>query len=167
MRLAQLVKWAPDRSAATRRSDRVDQVRVLVRGAFIPDRIEAQAGQPLRIAFRREETASCSERVVFPSLGQSVMLPAFEDVVLELAPLPPGQYEFGCGLGVLRGRIVVRSEPAHPRIEVLGGRILVRGRTARESVESPGRRPLLSRMLPRGRPPTLRRTQSIARRSFK
>lgn len=80
-----------------------------MRGAFSPDRVEARAGERLRMIFRREETATCSERLVVPSLGKSVMLPPFEDVTVDLGPLPPGEYEFSCGLGVLRGRIVVRG----------------------------------------------------------
>jgi hypothetical protein len=83
---------------------------VWVRGAFFPDLIEAQAGERLRLVFRREETAACSEQVVIPSLGKSVMLPPFEDVAVELDPLPPGEREFTCGLGVLRGRILARDD---------------------------------------------------------
>lgn len=85
---------------------------VRVRGAFSPDRIDARPGERLRLVFRREETASCSERVVVPSLGRSVMLPPFEDVAVDLGPLPPGEHEFRCALGVLRGRIVVHSQSA-------------------------------------------------------
>jgi Uncharacterized protein conserved in bacteria len=83
---------------------------VRVRGAFFPDLIEAQAGERLRVVFRREETAACSEHVVIPSLGKSVMLPPFEDVAVELDPLPPGEHEFTCGLGALRGRILARDD---------------------------------------------------------
>ncbi len=82
---------------------------VLVRGGFLPDLIEARAGERLRVVFRREETAPCSEHVVIPSLGKNVMLPPFEDVAVELGPLPAGEYEFSCEFGVLRGRILVRD----------------------------------------------------------
>ena len=84
---------------------------VRVRGAFSPDRIDARPGERLRLVFRREETSACSERVVVPSLGRSVMLPPFEDVAVDLGPLPPGEHEFRCALGVLRGRIVVHGQP--------------------------------------------------------
>lgn len=80
---------------------------VRIRGDFAPNRIEARPGERLRLIFRREETAACSERVVVPSFGKSVMLPPFEDVPVDLGPLPRGEHEFSCGLGVLRGRIVV------------------------------------------------------------
>lgn len=85
---------------------------VRVRGAFFPDLIEARAGERLRLVFRREETAPCSEQVVIASLGKSVMLPPFEDVAVDLGPLEAGEHEFSCELGVLRGRIVVGDRAA-------------------------------------------------------
>lgn len=82
-------------------------VRVRVAGGYRPDTVHGRAGEPLRIVFRREETAPCSERVVFPAFGRSAMLPAGEDVLVELLPERPGEYEFSCQMGMLRGRIVV------------------------------------------------------------
>lgn len=90
--------------AATR-----NEVRVRVLGGYVPDVIVTEAGVPLRITFRREETASCSERVVFPAFGKVATLPAYEDVAVDLLPQRPGNYEFTCGMGVLRGTLVVRQ----------------------------------------------------------
>ena len=87
----------------------VDEVRVLVSGGYRPDTIVARVGRPLRIVFRREETAACSERVVFPAFGKSAMLPAYEDVAVELLPEQPGEYEFTCQMGMLRGRLIVTA----------------------------------------------------------
>jgi plastocyanin domain-containing protein len=86
------------------------KTRVRVRGGYEPETVYVRAGEPVAIVFRREETAPCSERVIFPVLGKSAMLPAFEDVTVELTPLGPGEYEFTCQLGVLRGRLVVVGE---------------------------------------------------------
>jgi plastocyanin domain-containing protein len=87
-------------------------VRIRVKGGFEPDTVFARANEPLRLVFRREETASCSERVVFPELGRSAMLPPFQDVSLELCPEHPGEYEFTCQLGVLRGLLIVVADHA-------------------------------------------------------
>jgi len=86
-------------------------VRVRVRGGYEPAVLRASVGEALRIVFSREETASCSERVLFPAFGKSAMLPPFEDVALELVPERAGEYEFTCQLGVLRGRLLVAPEP--------------------------------------------------------
>ncbi len=90
-----------------RKVDRTRHVRVRVKGGYEPGTIVAVAGEPLRITFRREESAPSSERVVFPAFGVSASLPAYEEVTLELLPEQPGDYEFTSDMGILRGRLVV------------------------------------------------------------
>jgi plastocyanin domain-containing protein len=85
----------------------VQEARIRIEGGYQPDTIFASAGRPLRLTFYREETASCSERVVFPAFGLSATLPPFQEVTLELLPEQAGEYEFTCGMGMLRGRLVV------------------------------------------------------------
>ena len=83
------------------------EVSVRVRGGYEPNTIYAEAGVPLRIVFRREESSPCSEQVVFPALGKSAMLPQGERVAVELLPEDPGEYEFTCAMGMLHGTLVV------------------------------------------------------------
>ena len=82
---------------------------VRVRGGYSPKVVYARAGEPIRLTFLREETASCSERVVFPAFGKSTMLPFGERIVVELPPSPPGRYEFTCAMNMLHGRLVVEE----------------------------------------------------------
>lgn len=91
------------------------EISVRVRGGYLPDTIRAEAGVPLRIVFRREESAPCSEQVVFPAFGKSATLPRGEQVAVDLLPEEPGVYEFTCAMGMLRGKLVVvpsRQVPA-------------------------------------------------------
>ena len=96
----------------SRRLEEVPTVHVRVRGGYEPSVLYGRVGEQLRIVFSREETASCSEHVVFPAFGKSAMLPPFENVVLELVPERPGEYEFTCQFGMLRGRLVVAGDDA-------------------------------------------------------
>ena len=98
------------RDGPVRNGDRaLVKTRVRVRGGYEPETVYARVGEPVAIVFRREETAPCSEQVIFPVLGKSAMLPAYEDVTVELTPPGPGEYEFTCQLGILRGRLVVEE----------------------------------------------------------
>ena len=90
------------RPAAARRV-----VRIRVRGGYDPDTIRVEAGVPVRLLFRREETSSCSEQVIFPAFGKSAMLPTGEPVAVDLQPAEPGEYEFTCAMGMLHGRLIV------------------------------------------------------------
>ena len=92
-----------------RNHEPIPATRIRVRGGYDPDTVHGRVGEPLRLVFRREETAPCSERVVFPDFGKSAMLPAHQDVTIELRPGQAGAYEFTCQMGMLRGRLVVEE----------------------------------------------------------
>ena len=94
----------------SRRPTSVRTTRVRVRGGYEPDTIYGRVGEPLRLMFRREETAPCSERVVFPAFGKSAMLPAVPGRRRRAAPHEPGAYEFTCQMGVLHGTLVVEGD---------------------------------------------------------
>lgn len=98
-----------------RRTDTVrNEAHVQVRGGYHPNTIRSTAGEPLRIVFRRDESSSCSEQVVFPAFGKSVTLPQGEDVPVDLVPGEPGVYEFTCAMGMLRGRLVITPASSAP-----------------------------------------------------
>ena len=83
------------------------EAMILVKGGYTPDVIIVQRGKPVRLNFRREETSSCSEMVLFPDFDKSAQLPTGETVAVELAPSEPGEYEFACQMGMFRGRLIV------------------------------------------------------------
>jgi plastocyanin domain-containing protein len=90
-------------------SDGYQEVMVLVKGGYTPDTIRVVRGRPVRLLFRREETAACSEQVVLPDFGKSAALPTGAIVPVEFMPGEPGEHEFTCQMGMLRGRIVVEG----------------------------------------------------------
>jgi plastocyanin domain-containing protein len=84
--------------------------RIRINGAYDPSEVHVRAGEPTRLIFRREETAPCSERVVFPDFGISVMLPPFEDIAVDLPASEPGEHEFTCQMQMLHGTLIVDRE---------------------------------------------------------
>lgn len=82
-------------------------LHVRVKDGYDPDLLVARAGQPVRITFHRSESSPCSEEVVFPAFQARAHLPEDEAVTLELPPAQAGEYEFCCGMGVLRGRLLL------------------------------------------------------------
>lgn len=83
------------------------EVAVTVKGGYSPDIIVVKAGQPVRLQFTRQESAVCSEQVLFPDFNQSATLPEGEEVPVEFTPEAPGEYEFQCKMGMLRGKLIV------------------------------------------------------------
>jgi len=85
----------------------VQEAHIIVKGGYTPDVIVVQAGKPVRLNFTRQETASCSEMVVFGDFNKSAKLPTGETVPIEFTPDKPGEYEFTCQMGMFRGKLIV------------------------------------------------------------
>lgn len=45
--------------------------------------------------------------VLFPDFGKSAKLLSGETVPIEFLPETPGEYEFTCQMGMLRGKLIV------------------------------------------------------------
>ncbi|MGV8910519.1 MAG: cupredoxin domain-containing protein, partial [Propionicimonas sp.] len=95
--------------------DGVQVVEVTVKGGYSPDIIRVAPGVPVRILFDRQESGDCTSRVVFPDFGVNQTLPAYGTAAVEFVPKEPGEYEFACGMNMIRGRLqVVGESPAQP-----------------------------------------------------
>lgn len=75
---------------------------------FQPAQVTVQAGIPARITFVRTSDATCATEVAVPSLKIKRALPLNQAVTLEFTPRKTGDVEFVCGMGMLRGTIVVQ-----------------------------------------------------------
>jgi len=87
----------------------IQEVTITVKGGYSPDVVVVRAGRPVRLDFHRDETASCSEEVVFGDFGISKRLPAHQTTPVEFTPEKPGEYTYTCGMGMLRGKLVVEA----------------------------------------------------------
>jgi len=101
--------WGPRKGGfrAAVSSSGYQEAMVLVKGGYTPDVIVVQHGKPVRLNFRREESAACSEMVVFGDFGKSAKLPEGEIVPIEFLPEKAGEYEFTCQMGMFRGKLIV------------------------------------------------------------
>lgn len=92
---------------ASQTSDGYQEIMILVKGGYTPDTIVVQRGKPVRLNFRREETAACSEKVILAGFGKSADLPTGEVIAVEFVPSTPGEYQFECQMGMLKGKLIV------------------------------------------------------------
>ncbi len=99
--------WRKEGVQAVLTSSGYQEALILVKGGYTPDVIVVERGRPVRLNFRREETAACSEMVIFSDFNKSAKLPTGETVSIELMPEKPGAYEFACQMGMFRGRLIV------------------------------------------------------------
>ena len=85
----------------------VQEINVTVKGGYSPDVIAVKRGRPVRLNFYRDETASCSEQVLFGDFGIARDLPAFKTTPIEFTAETPGEFTFTCGMNMMRGKLVV------------------------------------------------------------
>ena len=105
-----LVAWfffGPKKSRRAQLDGGVQVVTVTVKGGYSPDLIEVVAGTPVRLLFDRQESGDCTSRVVFADFKVNQTLPANETTAVDLLPTTPGDYEFACGMNMVRGRLRV------------------------------------------------------------
>jgi len=101
--------WGPRKETLATSGASGQEAAITVKGGYSPDVVVVEAGRPVRLRFTRQETSSCTERVVFDGLEVSRMLPTGEEVVIDLPALEPGEYPFACQMGMVRGKLVVRA----------------------------------------------------------
>lgn len=81
---------------------------IRVQGGYSPNAIEVPLGSRVRLTFDRQEDNPCSEEVVVPDFGIRRDLPAFARTVVEFTADATGTHQFACGMGMLRGQIIVK-----------------------------------------------------------
>jgi plastocyanin domain-containing protein len=87
----------------------LQRVRVEVKGGYTPSVVRVRAGVPVRLEFHRDETNTCTEEVVLPDFGIRTFLPAHRTTPVSFTPAE-GTYEFTCGMGMVRGKIVAERK---------------------------------------------------------
>ena len=83
------------------------EIDITVKGGYSPDVIVVKRGVPVRLNFYRDETSSCSEKVVFADFGIARDLPAYKTTSIEFVPEKSGDFAFACGMNMLRGKLIV------------------------------------------------------------
>ena len=96
-------------AAGYERADTVVEVgQWSVRGGIVDVFVPSHAS-PVRLEFYRDESSGCSEELVMRDFGIARRLPAFQTTGVEFTPEEAGEYTFTCGMGMLRGRVVVEG----------------------------------------------------------
>ncbi len=98
-----------ERVAAIATESGVQEIKIIVKGGYSPDVIVVHKGKPVRLLFYRDETASCSEQVVFGDFNIARHLPAFKTTVIEFTPDRAGEFTFTCGMNMMHGKLVIEE----------------------------------------------------------
>lgn len=85
----------------------IQEITVLVKGAYDPRVIAVKSGMPVRIFFNRQEDVECSRFVTLDGLKIRKDLKPFATTAVEFTPQEKGEITFTCDMGMYQGKIIV------------------------------------------------------------
>lgn len=112
--LGALPSQVPSQADATTaaQTPAVREIEVIVDGGYRPGRITVAEGERVRLKFVRREQSPCTREVVFAALNIRRELPTDQPIIIELPALAAGEYEFKCGMNMIKGVLeVVARKP--------------------------------------------------------
>jgi plastocyanin domain-containing protein len=81
-------------------------VRITTKG-FEPKSFSLKPNVPARLTFTRQTARTCGTAIVIQAYGINRPLPLNKPVTVEFMPDKAGAFDFACGMGMLRGKIIV------------------------------------------------------------
>lgn len=96
--------------AAFAGENNIQEFTITVDGmSYSPAEISVEKGVPVRLKFFRMAKPTCGDKVLFPELKIERDLPAGKTTVVEFTPSKAGDLTFTCGMKMMKGKVVVKS----------------------------------------------------------
>ena len=97
------------RSRAGRNAKSVQSATVtLTDNGYQPASLKLRRGVPARVTFVRRIEETCGTEIALPAYNIRHTLPLNKPVVVEFTPDKAGEFNFTCGMGMLRGTVIVQ-----------------------------------------------------------
>lgn len=97
------------RKPKTRRPATVQSATVtLTDEGYQPRSLKLHRGVPARVTFIRKIEETCGKAIAIPEYNIRRELPLNEPVMVEFTPTKAGEFKFTCGMGMLRGTLIVQ-----------------------------------------------------------
>jgi hypothetical protein len=96
--------------SARKKQPAVQTAKVMVtEQGYSPASIRLRRGIPARVTFVRQVDGTCGTEIVLPEQGIKRALPLNKPVVVGFTPNKSGEFGFTCGMGMLRGKVIVQE----------------------------------------------------------
>ncbi|MCA1602168.1 MAG: cupredoxin domain-containing protein [Acidobacteria bacterium] len=97
------------RNRAGRNAKSVQTATVaLTDNGYQPASLKLKRGVPARVTFVRRIEETCGTEIALPAYNIRRALPLNKPIVVEFTPDKAGEFNFTCGMGMLRGTIIVQ-----------------------------------------------------------
>lgn len=97
-----------DATVAATDKGTIQEIKIDIKGEYVPSQVSVVKGKPLRMVFRRNDNLSCTEYVILGDFRIKQKLEPYRETAFELMPDREGEFSFVCGMGMLHGKLIVR-----------------------------------------------------------
>lgn len=102
-------KFKQTTGAKSQKVSKAQTVRVeLGENGYQPRSFKLKKGVPARVTFVRRIEETCGKEISLPEYNIRRELPLNKPVTVEFTPTKAGEFNFTCGMGMLRGTVVVQ-----------------------------------------------------------
>lgn len=86
-----------------------NSVDIMVNGGYQPEVISVPLNKTTKINFIRKDPTQCLGEVVLGDFKIKEELPLNQKVTIEITPTKSGEFIYTCGMGMYKGKILVRD----------------------------------------------------------
>lgn len=96
-------------NAQTHKKPKLQTARVVItENGYSRTSIKLRRGVPTKITFLRQTDATCATEVVISTYGIRRTLPLNTSVAVTFTPTRSGEFNFTCGMNMMRGKLIVQ-----------------------------------------------------------
>ena len=83
-------------------------INIEVKGGYSPEKVVLKKGIPATLNFKRLDSSSCLDHVIFSDLGINQELPKGQVEHVNIDTSKAGEYEWGCSMNMFHGKVIVK-----------------------------------------------------------
>ena len=99
----------PDKAFRAKQFEHKQTATVVINNGYNPSVIEVKKGKPVELTFTGGKNIGCGGTVVFKTLKLSRECATGKSVTLKFTPTKKGEIPFTCGMGMLKGKVIVTN----------------------------------------------------------
>ncbi|MBA1393131.1 cupredoxin domain-containing protein, partial [Lactobacillus sp. XV13L] len=83
-------------------------IDIKVKGGYLPEKVVLKKGVPATLNFKRVDSSTCLDHVIFSDLGVNEKLPLNQTEQIKIDTSKPGEYDWACGMNMFHGKVIVK-----------------------------------------------------------
>ena len=83
-------------------------VNIQVKGGYSPEKVVLKKGVPATLNFKRLDSSSCLDHVIFSDLGINQELPKGQVEQVKIDTSKAGEYDWECSMNMFHGKVIVK-----------------------------------------------------------